>query len=106
MAAPDGPAVARRAGHAAERVGESARDREDQNHLEEIREWSGIFERMRAVGVEKSAAVGAEHFDGFLRRDRADGDGLLRDCLRRGFAVGALRLDAFAVRRVERSCRV
>ena len=37
-----------------------------------------ILERMGGVGVEESAAVGAQHLDGFLRRHRALRDGLLR----------------------------
>src|SRR6516164_10294659 len=32
---------------------------------------------MRGIGVEKAAAIGAEHLDGDLRGHRADRDGLL-----------------------------
>ena len=43
----------------------------------EIRKRSWIFERVRAVGVEETAAVGAELLDDFLRSDRALRDGLV-----------------------------
>lgn len=89
---PDGPAVTRRAGHAAERVGEAAGDGKDQNHFQKICEWSGVLKRVRTVGVEEAAAVGAEHFYSFLRGDGADRDALLGHCLSGGFAVRALRL--------------
>ena len=38
MAAQHSPAMARRAGHAAQRVGEAGRDDEDGEHLKEVRE--------------------------------------------------------------------
>ena len=46
-----------------------------------------VLERMRGVGVEESAAVGAELLDGFLRGDRP-----LRDHLRRAFERRRLRI--------------
>ena len=84
---PDGPAVALRAGHAAERVGESGAEREHHHDLHEIGERRGIFEWMRAIGVEEAAAVGAENLDGFLRSDGALGDHLIGDGLRTGLAA-------------------
>ena len=74
---PHRPAVAGRSGHAAQRVGESGWDGEDRKHLQEVGERRGVLEGMGAVGVEKSAAVGAQHLDGFLRGDRALRDGLV-----------------------------
>ena len=80
----DGPSVARRAGHAAQRVGEPGGNDEDGEDLEEVGERRGVLEGMGAVGVEESAAVGAQHLDGFLRGDRALADGLgLRRLLER-----------------------
>ena len=61
--APYGPAVALVFDHAAEVVGERARDREDREHLEKVGERRRIFERMGGVGVGVAAAVGAEHLD-------------------------------------------
>ena len=74
--APDRPAMAWGAGHASEGVGEARRNGEDHQHLEEIGEGRGIFEWMSAVGVEKAAAIGSEHLDGFLRSDRTLRNGL------------------------------
>ena len=49
---------------------------------------------MRRVGVEKSAAVGAEHLDCFLRGDRAHGQRLRGRLLQRcDFLVGVEVLD-------------
>ncbi len=86
---PDGPAVAARTGHKSERVGERRRNGENQKKLDKICQRRGIFERMRAVGVEEAAAVRAEHLDRFLRGHRALRDDLLGDGLRGGLAVGA-----------------
>jgi hypothetical protein len=88
----DGPALALVADHAAEHVGERGADREDRDHLHEVRERGRVFERVRRVGVEKAAAVGAEHLDRNLRSDRADGDCLLRPFERRCVDVGTERL--------------
>ena len=43
---------------------------------------------MRAVGIEKSTAVGAEFLDHFLRGDRSLRDDLLCHGLRGGLAIG------------------
>src|SRR5215467_8969037 len=63
---PHSPSVALRASHAAERVGQPGWNGEYQQHLEKIREWCRIFERMRAIDAEKSAAIRAEFLDHFL----------------------------------------
>ena len=47
---------------------------------------------MRRVGVEEAAAIGAEHLDGDLRGDGADGDGLLGAFQRRRVDISAERL--------------
>ena len=66
--------------------------REDRDHLHEIRQRRRIFEGMRGVGVEEAAAIGAEHLDGDLRGDRADGDRLLGAFERRRIDIGPKRL--------------
>ena len=68
--APHRPSVFLRAGHAAQRVGKSRGNGENQNDLNEIRQRIGILVGMRAVGVEKPAAVRAKHLDSFLGSDR------------------------------------
>ena len=78
---PHRPAVPLVFHHAAEVIGQPAADGEDREHLDEVRERRGIFERMRGVGVRVTAAVGAEHFDRDLRGHRALHDGLLVDDL-------------------------
>ena len=72
----DRPALALVADHAAEDVGERGAEREDRDHLQEVRDRGRVLERMRGVDVEEAAAVGAEHLDRDLRGDRAGGDGL------------------------------
>ncbi len=66
--------------------------REDRDHLDEVGHRVGVLEGMGGVGVEEAAAVGAEHLDGDLRGDRADGDGLLGALERGGVDIGAERL--------------
>ena len=51
-------------------------DQEDRDHLEEIGQRGRVFIRMRGIGVEEAAAIGAQHLDRFLRGDRAHGDRL------------------------------
>ena len=65
--------------HAPEVIGQPAADGEDGEHLEEVGERRGILERMRGVGVDVAAAVGAEHLDGDLRGHRPLDDGLFLD---------------------------
>ena len=85
----DRPALALVADHAAEHVGERRADREDQHHLHEVGERVGILERMRGIGVEEAAAVGAQHLDDFLRGDRTLGDHLPGAFQRRRLGIGA-----------------
>ena len=66
--------------------------REDRDHLHEVRQRRRVLERMRGIGVEEAAAVGAEHLDRDLRGDRADRDGLLGAFQRRRLDIGAERL--------------
>ena len=49
---------------------------EDQQHLDEIGERRRVFVGRCGVGVDETAAVGAQLFDDFLRRHRAAGDRL------------------------------
>ena len=88
----DRPALALVADHAAEHVGERGADREDRDHLHEVRQRGRVLERMRGIGVEEAAAIGAEHLDRDLRGDRADRDGLLGAFQRRRIDIGAERL--------------
>ena len=76
----DGPTLLGVARHLAERIGERGGDQKDRENLQEVRQRRRIFEWVRAVRVEKSAAVRSEHFDRLLRSDRT-----LRDQLRRAF---------------------
>ena len=104
---PHRPAMALRSGHPAQRVGQPGRNHENGKHLQIIAQRRGILKRMRAVGVEESAAVRAQHLDRFLRSDRALRDHLVGDCIHHRlaivaddwFAVGPslhlLRLDQF-----------
>ena len=77
------------AGHAAEHVGERGTEREDRDHLHEIRQRGRILERVRGVGIEEAAAIGAQHLDRDLGSDRADRDGLLGALQRRRVDVVA-----------------
>ncbi len=87
------PALPRVSDHLAEHIGQPGRDHEDHKHLQKVGERRGIFERMRGVGVEESAAVGAQHLDGFLRGHRPLRDHLLRAFQRRDCRVGMQVLD-------------
>jgi hypothetical protein len=73
-----GPALLLISGHAAEGVGQRGRNAKDEHHLDEIGEGRRVLERMRAVGVEEAAAVGAQLLDRFLRRHGAEGNDLRR----------------------------
>ena len=84
----DRPALALAADHAAEHVGECRADREDRPHLEQVGQRARVLERMRRVGVEEAAAVGAELLDGVLRGDRPLRDDLLGAFQRRRLGVG------------------
>src|SRR5262245_33999774 len=86
--AEDRPAVLLRASHTAERVGQSRRDGEDREHLQQVREWRRVLKRVRAVGVKKASAVRTPLLDEFLRSDWPLGDLLLGYGLSDGLAVG------------------
>ena len=88
----DRPALTLVADHAAEHVGQRGAEREYRNHLDEVRQRGRVLERMRGVGIEEAAAIGAEHFDGDLGGDRTDRDGLLGAFQRRRIDVSAERL--------------
>jgi hypothetical protein len=88
----DRPALPLIADHAAEDVGERCTDREDRHHLDQVGDRVRVFERMRRVGVEEAAAIGAEHLDRQLRGNRADGNRLLGALERGGIDIGAHRL--------------
>jgi len=62
----DRPAVTLLADHRAERVRQPRADCENEEHLQQVGEGRGVLVRMRGVGVEETAAVGAELFDRFL----------------------------------------
>ncbi len=82
----------RRSRHLPQRVGQRRTDRKDQNQLEEIRQRIRIFKRMRAIGIEESAAVGPEFLDHFLRSCRAPRNRLFLYDLCRCLSVRAGRL--------------
>src|SRR5207247_2899189 len=58
-------------GHDAERDRQAGGDREDEEHLEKIRERRRILVGVRGVRVEESAAIRAQFLDRFLRGDRS-----------------------------------
>ncbi len=60
----------------AEGVGEPRRDEQDRQQFHEVRERRRVLERMRGVGVEEAAAVGAQLLDGHLGCRGPDGDAL------------------------------
>ena len=98
------PALALVADHAAEHIGERCAEREDREHLDEIRQRGRVLERMRGIGIEEAAAIGAEHLDRDLRGDRPHRDGLLGAFQRGGVDIGAERL-RHALPDQEESCR-
>ncbi len=63
---------------AAESEAQCRRDQEDREHLHEVGQRRRVFIRVRRVGIEEPAAVGAQHLDGLLRGDRAHGQFLRR----------------------------
>ena len=85
----DRPSLPRVPHHLAERVAKRGGDREDREHLDEIGDGGRVFERMRRVHVEETAAVGAELFDDDLRRRRSERDDLLGDRLAVGVFVAS-----------------
>ena len=71
-----GPAVPARAGHAAQGVRQACANHEDRQDLHEVRQGCRVLKGVGTVGVEETAAVGAQHFDRFLRCHGALPDGL------------------------------
>ena len=63
-------------------------DREDRQHLHEVRQRRRVLVGVRRVGVEEAAAVGAQHLDGELRGHRPLRDRLLAAFERRGRDIG------------------
>ncbi len=88
----DGPALLLIADHAAEHIGERRAERKDRNDLHVVRQRGRILERMRSIGVEKAAAIGAEHLNRDLRGDRTDCDRLLGAFQRGRVDIGTERL--------------
>ncbi len=84
---PYGPAVTLRAGHASQGVREARADGKNRNQLKQIRKRSGVLERVRAVGIEKAATVGAELLDYFLRSHGSLCDGLLGNSFHDGLPL-------------------
>ena len=66
-------------------------------HLDQVGQRRRILERMRAVGVEEAAAVGAEFLDDLLRGHRALRDGLRGDRVHHRLAAGIDRRLAVGV---------
>ncbi len=66
------------ADHDAERVAKRRRDQQNGEHFQQVRQRRRILIRMRAVGVEEAAAVGAELLDRDLRCGRPQRQGLRR----------------------------
>jgi transposase len=64
------------ADHLAVGEDQGCRDQEHREHLDEVREARWVLERVRGVGIEDAATVGAEQLDRFLRGDRPHRDRL------------------------------
>ncbi len=79
-----GPPLARIPHHFAERVAQRARDHEDRQQLEEVRQRRRVLVRVRGIDVEESAAVGAQLLDRDLRRCGSQRQELLGHFLARG----------------------
>ena len=77
------PALTHVADRAAEGENGGDRDQQQRPDLEKVGPGVGVLERMRRIGVEEAAAVGAELLDDLLARHRPDRDGLLRAFQRR-----------------------
>src|SRR5262245_39930885 len=80
------PALAGVAHHPAERIGQSRRNQKDQEHRQQVTQWSGVFVRMSGIGIEETAAVCAELLNRLLRGHRSLCDGLL--CALNGSHLG------------------
>jgi hypothetical protein len=86
--AEDRPALALVPDHAAEDVGQSGGDADQQQRLHQVRQRGRIFVRMRRVCVEETAAVGAEDLYHLLRGDRSLRDRLLHAFQRSRIDIG------------------
>ncbi len=84
----DRPALTFVADHDAEGVARGRRNDHQGQDLQHIGQRRRVFERVRRIGVEEAAPIGAEHLDRFLRRDGADGDRLVQALQRMGGDVG------------------
>ncbi len=70
------PTLAGVTDQAAEGMAQRARNEKNRQHLQKIGQRCRILKGMRRVGVEETAAVGADHLDRFLGGDRSHGQGL------------------------------
>jgi len=86
------PALPLVADHAAEHRGQAGAEDKDGDHLDQVGERRRVLERVRRVGVEEAAAVGAQHLDCLLRGDRAEREGLLGAFQRGRIDIGTQRL--------------
>src|SRR5579872_1216530 len=76
---PDCPAVCLRTSHPTQRVSKPRANGKDGDEFNQIREGCRIFKRVRAIGIEKAAAVGPPLLDEFLRSHWSLSDSLLSD---------------------------
>ena len=58
---------------------------EQRPNLQHVGDGVGVLIRMRSIGVEEAAAIGAEFLDRLLARNRTDGNDLLGALERRRF---------------------
>ena len=72
----DGPALAAVAHHAAKGVGQRERNRQQEQDLDVIRQRRGVLVGMGRVGIEETAAVGAQLLDRLEGGHRPHGQGL------------------------------
>ena len=91
------PALAGVTDHAAKGVAQRSRNKQDRQQFEEIGKRRGILDRMRRIGVEESAPVGAELLDRNLRSGGTDCDRLLVPYDLFGSGVALFVLDLLAV---------
>ena len=68
------PTLAGIADHAAEGGGETGRDQQNEQDLQQMGERGRILKGMGRVGIEEAAAVGAQFLDRLLGSDRSHGD--------------------------------
>ena len=85
---PQSPALLRVADIQAERVNDARPDQKDRKHLQKVRQGGRVLERVSGVRIERPAAVGSQHLNCFLRRERPAGDHLRSAFQRLHRAVG------------------